>query len=104
MTPVLCLWCEEPIEDDEPRQLVVAIEADQTASVRGHHAECAIRLAVGSLGHQRRACSCYGGTEEDPPGVPRRVAARAANIMFRVGEPQAMAFVAGWRDALEDRS
>jgi hypothetical protein len=44
---------------------------------RIHH-ECLIRAVVGSVGHQLRRCSCYGGDEEDPPGLTKREAARLA--------------------------
>jgi hypothetical protein len=42
------------------------------------HLECYVRSVAGSVGHQRHRCSCYGGNEEDPPGVTRREAALAA--------------------------
>lgn len=45
------------------------------------HYECLIRSAVGSVGHQKRLCSCYGGTEDDPPGMtPRQAAIAAARL------------------------
>lgn len=38
-----------------------------------------IRLVVGSVGHQKHACFCYGGTGNgDPEGMTLREAARAA--------------------------
>ena len=42
------------------------------------HLECYLRGVFGSLGHQRRQCSCYGGTLEDPPEMTPREAAIAA--------------------------
>lgn len=42
------------------------------------HHECFMRGVTGSVGHQRGTCSCHGGSEEDPPGMTRREAARAA--------------------------
>lgn len=42
------------------------------------HYECTMRHVVGSVGHQKGKCSCFGGTEEDPPGMTRRQAAKAA--------------------------
>jgi hypothetical protein len=47
------------------------------------HRECMVRMIVGSVGHQRRTCSCFGGAEEDPEGVTRREAARAAEKEFQ---------------------
>lgn len=43
-----------------------------------HHYECLMRALIGSVGHLKRACSCYGGKEEDPPGLTSRQAAQAA--------------------------
>jgi hypothetical protein len=47
------------------------------------HRECMVRMIVGSVGHLRRTCSCYGGDQEDPEGVTRREAARAAEKEFQ---------------------
>lgn len=44
------------------------------------HRECLLRGVIGSVGHQEGKCSCYGGTEEDPPGMTKREAATAACI------------------------
>lgn len=43
-----------------------------------YHLECAFRVVVGSVGHILRRCPCYGGTEDDPPGMTKRQAAQAA--------------------------
>jgi hypothetical protein len=65
-----CLLCKETI-----------VEAD-TGNVNGtgqtFHYECQMRAIVGSVGHQLARCSCFGGTEEDPPGMTAREAAKAA--------------------------
>ena len=44
----------------------------------GYHIECMARIVLGSVGHQLQRCHCYGGTEEDPPGMSVREAAKAA--------------------------
>lgn len=76
MTAVLCPWCDEPVLDGEEL-------------APGHrqptHYECGLRAAVGSVGHQRGLCWCYGGTEEDPPWMTRRQAAQAAAAYLLVG-------------------
>jgi hypothetical protein len=46
------------------------------------HRECLLRSVVGSVGHQLGRCSCYGGDEDDPPGMTPREAARAAVELF----------------------
>lgn len=73
-----CLWCQEPITRAD-------LARAHRAKLRmpGIHLECAIRNIVGSVGHQLRRCSCFGGTEEDPPGLTRRQAASAALALYR---------------------
>jgi hypothetical protein len=51
------------------------------------HRECLVRMVVGSVGHQLRRCSCFGGGEEDPPGMTPREAARAALELFEQPGP-----------------
>lgn len=46
------------------------------------HRECLLRAVVGSVGHQLGRCPCYGGDEDDPPGMTAREAARAAAELF----------------------
>jgi hypothetical protein len=68
-----CSWCDEPFVEGE------TIES-------GHvHYECGLRAVIGSVGHQRGLCWCYGGNEEDPPGATRRQAASAAATYFHFG-------------------
>lgn len=70
-TPVgeLCMLCQEPIA-----------EGDCGTFQGAHpiHYECQMRSVVGSVGHQMGTCSCFGGTEDDPPGMTYRQAAIAA--------------------------
>jgi hypothetical protein len=46
------------------------------------HEECFMRQIVGSVGHQTRRCSCYGGDYDDPPGMSKREAAKVAYTIF----------------------
>jgi len=64
-----CIYCHEPIHID-----------DRTLGQPPSHMECGLRMALGSVAHVRRRCGCYvpGSTEEDPPGMTRRQAAKAA--------------------------
>lgn len=64
-----CDWCQEAVQ-----------EGDTGTVLRGRvlHYECGLRGAAGSVGHQKRLCSCFGGTEEDPAGMTVRQAAIAA--------------------------
>jgi hypothetical protein len=96
MTAPLCIWCDEPIEQHRPagdvvETAVVTREGENTvARVAYLHAECNIRQLVGSVGHQRKQCSCYLGERaqmDDPPGVTRREAARAAAMLATMRLP-----------------
>jgi hypothetical protein len=72
-----CPYCLEEIAAGEP---FFAINCGAELL----HLECWTRMLVGSVGHQRRTCSCFGGTQEDPEGATRREAARAAAKEFRL--------------------
>jgi|SRR5215831_7111760 len=69
-----CLYCHELIVAADQGIMMPVFDVGE----RPVHVECLIRMTVGSVGHQRGTCSCHGGTEEDPPGLTRREAARAA--------------------------
>ena len=68
MANPICIHCHEDILPQE------------RAPIHGGplHRECAIRIIVGSIGHQCKLCHCYGGEVEDPPGFTLREAARLA--------------------------
>jgi len=57
-----CLWCEESITEEEARRWPFPAGL-------GYHNECLIRIVLGSK---------PGAGPEDPPGLSRRAAARAA--------------------------
>jgi len=68
-----CDHCDEEI-----------LPGERADIVKGHfHQECLVRMFAGSVGHQNKRCSCYGGTEEDPPGMTKRQAAQAAAALHR---------------------
>lgn len=71
---VPCGFCLEPIDARDRGCAVPNAEGGETP----YHFECHIRLAIGSIAHQKRRCSCYGGTEHDPPGMTLRQAAKEA--------------------------
>lgn len=83
-----CDYCGEPIvpPDKWPAHL-------RTMNV---HEECAFRL-LGSAAHWEKRCSCYvpGSTENDPPHMTRREAAKHAMETFRRLNP--------FRQALQKR-
>lgn len=75
-TPVgtKCRLCDEEVVEGD---LGTINMADQVI----HH-ECGLRAVIGSVGHLQGRCSCFGGTEEDPPGMSYRQAAIAATELF----------------------
>jgi hypothetical protein len=75
----VCNWCGEPLLDDEVR----------APNMNGLHYACGLRMTLGSVGHQSRQCSCFGGDEEDPLGMTMRQAAEAAmNYFHRTEVPR----------------
>lgn len=76
-----CGSCGEPIAEGDSGMIMPCLAYAAGGPVAGElvqHIECAARQALGSVGHQLQRCHCYGGTEDDPPGLSRRAAARAA--------------------------
>lgn len=70
-----CHWCDEPILRHEQHY---AGQANKHQGCSDFHYECFFRMFVGSVGHVRKECSCWGGKAGDPPGMTRREAAKAA--------------------------
>jgi hypothetical protein len=71
-----CTWCEEPVE---------AGQQHPAFQDNAMHFECGFRTAVGSVAHLLRRCHCYklGSDLNDPPGLTKREAARAAERLWR---------------------
>jgi hypothetical protein len=82
----ICPHCGEAIAADDSGYVMPMIERAEVGSdayvarMRAWHWACHRRAVVGSLGHQRGRCSCHGGSDEDPPDLSRREAARAASL------------------------
>ena len=74
----LCAWCDEPITSADDGYVIPHLDADSTVTERPFHVECNIRQVVGSVGHQLKLCTCYGGEYEDAPMMTKREAAKAA--------------------------
>ena len=71
-----CHWCEEPIREGERVAILPCIGRGPVV----YHAECLGRVVLGPAAHQLRKCPCFGGTETEdpPPGMSKREAAREA--------------------------
>jgi hypothetical protein len=68
-----CIYCGDTIL---PHEISLPINIGDVI-----HIECSIRMIVGSIGHQIKTCSCYGGDYEDPPGMTKHEAAHLAALM-----------------------
>lgn len=81
-TPIgACTWCEEPFLESDSGYAIPQVSGPHVTETY-YHPDCWQRQLVGSVGHIRKRCSCYGGTEEDPPNMTRREAASAACRAF----------------------
>jgi hypothetical protein len=68
---VKCLYCIEAIQMGDDGWIY--------SSGQAVHSECNLRMIVGSVAHQQRRCSCFGGSGSDgEDGMTRRQAAIAA--------------------------
>jgi len=70
-----CVHCDEAVGPDD----------DGVVYANGPiaHFECFMRRIVGSVNHQLRRCSCYGGDGPDePPELTRRESARLALALW----------------------
>jgi hypothetical protein len=81
-----------PIDvDDAPKELFLSREDGPIARAGAiaYHRECFMRQVVGSVAHQRKTCTCFGGTEAEIPAelTPRQEAA-AAVALFKSKEGQ----------------
>lgn len=75
-----CLYCDEPIAEGDRGMVMPAVKTKdrQTyeTTLEAAHAECFIRMTVGSLRHLNRTCTCYGGDDSRPDGMSPREEAR----------------------------
>lgn len=78
-----CLYCQEPILAPDIGFIVPHLDETGPRDA-AQHRECMLRHLFGSVGHQMKKCSCYSGTEEDPPGMTPRQAASAAMDLAEV--------------------
>jgi hypothetical protein len=76
-TEELCCWCEESFLEGEVGFVMDQITHDE-AKDSFWHRECLIRNVMGSVAHQRKECSCFGGEGEDDSSLTKREAAKAA--------------------------
>jgi hypothetical protein len=68
-----CVYCGECCHETDPDTHVLLTDCRRIL-----HYACHVRLTAGSIGHQTGRCPCFGGDEEDPPGISIRQAALIA--------------------------
>jgi hypothetical protein len=74
----LCVHCEEKIAEDDSGKATPYVRGDGTTETRHVHKECLMRMAVGSMAHLLKRCSCFGGeAPEDQTGMTLRQEALA---------------------------
>ena len=89
-----CMWCEEElVEGDQgfvmPCGSVITMDEEtkifdkMVATFAAVHLDCFLREIVGSVGHQTKQCSCFGGDTEDPEGMTKREAAKASVKIYK---------------------
>lgn len=84
-----CSWCDELIEATQCGAVLPQLSADAEASPTSvFHHECLFRMMVGSSGHQRQQCPCYGMEDGSEAGLTARQAALAAWKYFQSTMPK----------------
>lgn len=77
---LICVHCNEEIL---PHERIPHVEGKM-------HRECMLRSVVGSVGHQMRICSCFGGNGTgDVGGLTKRENAQAAAQYFARNQERA---------------
>jgi hypothetical protein len=74
-----CGHCKEPILRSDAGFAVPCLGEPLLIA---YHRACFLRGIFGSVAHQKKQCSCYGGSGEDDPNLTRREAAEAAVNLF----------------------
>jgi hypothetical protein len=78
-----CIWCAEEIGDPKTAKKLPRVDFSQkvwNGREDFYHMECLVRATIGSVAHQERRCSCYGGTGEDDESLTKRQAALQAYV------------------------
>lgn len=73
-----CLHCTEEITEDDSGKATPYVRGNGDTETRHVHKECLMRMAVGSMAHLLRRCTCFGGeAPENPAGLTLRQEALA---------------------------
>lgn len=81
-----CQWCDVAIQESDcgtMQAVVKEVNGELVTQMLPLHHECGIRSVIGSVSHQKKLCSCFGGTQPDTEdGMTRHEAAIAAARYF----------------------
>jgi hypothetical protein len=86
MTEVVCLYCQEPVLETDRQETTTIARKDGASEVQTVHYECLARSILGSVAHQQKRCSCYGGDGGDDEFPTGRIAAMATLAYFQASE------------------
>ena len=78
-----CTWCQEQFQFED-QGVGIPHLGGEDATYAYYHPNCLLRTIFGSVGHQQKKCSCFGGNLEDPPEMSLREAANAAVAEFNL--------------------
>jgi hypothetical protein len=78
---MICGYCDEEIGPDQPTG-PFPITDGLSGLPMPLHLECQFRMVSGSVGHQKRECSCYGHVDTTEHGLTLRQAALAAHEYY----------------------
>lgn len=83
-TPIneICAFCEEKFIENDQGVSIPCLSENNESMFSHYHKNCFLRTIVGSVGHQRKECSCFGGEFEDPLDISLREAANQAVLEF----------------------
>lgn len=71
-----CFYCGEPVlSSDRPAPVETTAKDGSFALL---HYECQFRMIMGSVGHLRGECECYGKEDMSEQGITLREGAKAA--------------------------
>jgi hypothetical protein len=81
-----CLYCDEQINKGAEFRTIPHL-GENGSSTEQVHEECFVRMFAGSAAHQRRQCSCFGGSDHEERGLSRRESALKAYAVFKERMP-----------------
>lgn len=79
--------CTEEIGPEDSGIIIPHFESLDRWILQPMHRECFIRNIFGSIAHQEKRCSCFGGEDSDPDGISQREAAKLVELWLMKHPP-----------------